>query len=184
MDEMAMTRWKMILPVLLLIGGCLPSRQIGRQCNAELQAKLVGEEEFPPGWNMSKSEKDRLYNSGSIDQCSVYFSVENAGSFQEVYEYTSIGNSARGYEHLREVAFEVNQDHDTKWDVPSNMSIEDIQADEYFVACSDFGDRIGCQLLARYKQFVVLFFSHMATDTMTIESFEQVIYSIDQRMGG
>ena len=179
-----MTRWLLVLTslIVLLLGGCLPSTQTARQCDPEHEAKLAGKQEIPPEWSVSRSEKDHLYDSGSIDQCSVYFTAPNAGAFQEVYEYLSDDDAARGYLNLREVAFDASDSQNSMWTVPSELSIEEIHADEHFIACSQVGDRLGCQFLARYGQLVALFFSHIDDETMTLEDFGLLVASIDQRM--
>ena len=168
---------------LMAIGGCAWPNRARSDCSGKLASLMVISGLLADSWNIASLQRDYLYDSGSIDRCSVFFTFVGGGGYQEVYEYSTRNDAQLGFDRLRTVAFPENPSYDTPWTVDSDLVLDNLSADDFVLACSKSGDRERCQFLARYDTVNLLFFSHLVDNAMSIADFRYVVRKLDGLVG-
>ena len=148
-------------------------------CPEFFHSMFVSIEYFPDGWNIGNPHEEEAHGIGILDSCSIEFLVRNGVAFEDINEYKSIFSAKEDYQKKLVSEYIVREGLDSTWKIPNNININDISADESYLACADIGYVPMCRLLARYGKYIVIFNTHMNSEFMTIDNLEKVIYGLD-----
>ena len=105
-----------------------------------------------------------------------YFPVGFAS--EDIHRYRSIESAANDFPHFRTEQFE--ESTNTIWTTPSDITFSSSIALSYFVACTLDREVEICQLVAQYREFIVLFKAQMVS--LNHKGFEELIRSVDAQM--
>jgi len=165
-----------MLAALLLLRGCsLLSDRPKRDC--PIRELVLDEAPFPQGARADKVYSP-VYRDAPTESAGRTISLEKGFADHDVYRYQSARIAARKFEDEKETRFLPAG----TWTTPDALDYRSPKTDEYYVACGMSGNIYLCEMLARYEEYYVLFFAHMARDTMWYEDFERVVSAIDERM--
>ena len=171
--------------LVTLLYGCVPLLPVDtspQECDPDLQSLLIDDSTFPVNWSRGELRESDEYRFGSIEHCSSSFYTANGFAFQDVHEFQFEDEAIDGYRHLKDIRFSMNPKYDTPWEVPSVPSLNNLFADDYYLACSNRGEISICRILAHYDTVVMNFSTHMSPDFMTYDDLDRIVKAIDQKM--
>jgi hypothetical protein len=132
---------------------------------------------FPANWLAGEPEENDIHSGGAVGHCVVSFYISDSVAFQEIYEYSTEDEAARGYTRLLGIF---------SYKAPDTFpapTFTTSAADEVHLACATMAVGTSmCQFVARYGVYVVHFNSHFGPEIMTYEELEHALQAIDEKM--
>jgi hypothetical protein len=142
---------------------------------------LIELSDMPDGWQIESGPdtlRDHLYG---VEAAKVGFSAkadsQERTAAQRVYRYSNSARAKRVYEKMVLPA-QVGE-------TPLEWTYHSSVADQSHFACYDYEGRRPpvCQWSGRYEEYIVIFQSYLLPEQMSLGDMEQVVSTIDARMG-
>lgn len=157
----------------LVISAC-QSNATEKLAIVDLWHLMITESDIPDGWYILDKSDDPIVHFGEAEAASLiiyYWQDKLTRGGLDIYRHKTIRKAMRQYEIMARAHFEFDPDdpnHYTPIFIPEGFSFTSKFANEWRFGCSGtrivglLDDRISCQYLARYGQYVVYF--RIATD--------------------
>lgn len=171
---------------LLLVVGCISAEPQPSINPSEL---LIGLSDMPADWYaLSGNEPSDNYRQEAGAE--IWFNVNNPKvlhvAAHRVYEYRNERRAEREFDRFLSSEFNSSSIASrTPWLTPAELPYSSLVADQYHFAC-----HIGqinqvvtiCEALGRYKNYIVIFHTHMVSEYMTFDDLESILLTIDDTM--
>lgn len=103
-------------------------------------------------------------------------------AIQDVYPYQSERGAIREFAlYYREPVFSSSSPNE-RWQVPSQFADFESQADDFALGCGLEHNLPMCRMIARYKNYFVLYNSYIYPGEMTYSDLKKVVEDIEKRM--
>ena len=143
---------------------------------------------FPAGWQVSQDGPGKipsapLGGNDSVESIELEFRVYGGGAIESIRRFKNVEDAEAEFIHQKAHIFR-KTDFTTPWEVPSEVVIDKINADQYYFACSQSVGSYwpGCEFIAQYGVYFVDFSTGMYTDYMSYKDLSKIIQAIDDLM--
>jgi hypothetical protein len=136
---------------------------------------MISVKDMPPGWHMLGNPGKSIDTNRPALSSEADFRTENhpnsEGATLSIYQYRTAIIAHRDYEDILKEYVNSGQVDIQNWKFKSKY------ADEYAKSCLAYKniDYPVCTYVARYKEYVFIFFSWLEPGRMTIEQMETVV---------
>jgi hypothetical protein len=171
---------------LLSLTGCISAEPQPSINPSEL---LIDLSDMPADW-YALSGNEPSDNYGQEAGAEIWFNVNNPNvlhvAAHRVYEYRNERRAEREFERLLSDEFNSSSIASrTPWQTPAELPYSSLVADQYHFAChvSQINQVVTiCEALGKYKNYLVIFHTHIVSEYMTYDDLESILLTIDDTM--
>lgn len=109
----------------------------------------------------------------------IFWNKDNGVAMYGIGRYPTINNAIRQYEHLAKE--EDKKESEFEWKIPfSRQPYKSNTADAFMITCIN-QQRISCNMIARYQEYIIRFYS-VIDEEMTYSDFENIVVYLDEQI--
>jgi hypothetical protein len=150
---------------------------------------LIDLSDMPADW-YALSGNEPSDNYGQEAGAEIWFNVNNPKvlhvAAHRVYEYRDERRAEREFERFLSSEFNSSSiTSRTPWQTPAELPYSSLVADQYHFAChvSQINQVVTiCEALGKYKNYLVIFHTHIVSEYMTYDDLESILLTIDDTM--
>lgn len=175
----------------VMIGLLLSACQFAAVPDPPTQELLLPLSQLPSSWELSGVPRPMGAGIGFGDKDDTYISFKLKGdkyiiSDHFVLHYPGVRQAEKGYLDLHRSHFNDNSIAvDAPWQTPTELSYTSSYANQFRMACTInnvAGPKQVCEVMGQYGQYVLIFYSIIRPDTMSLSEFNDVAQFLDEMM--
>lgn len=164
-----------ILPFLILLTSCT-SNSAQNEC--DIKDLLLEKSDFPQGTIVN--DPFSPVDGYPAESAEVSASFHNDGMFQVVARHSSANRAER--EFTETSGYFKEDSFGDSWKTPVEISYESPFAENYHVACGNLSQGYQCRMIGQYDDHYVFFFAYISDSGVTLETFQDILMKLDDRM--
>jgi hypothetical protein len=143
---------------------------------------------MPSDWYVV-SKGDPVDNIRQVDGAAIWFNGNTTQDLivasHRVYRYRNVSRAAKEFE--RQITIEFNSSSvasSSPWQPPTQLPYVSPVADDFYFAChiSAISGKTTCQFMGVYRNYLVIFHTHIVPNYMEYDDLKIILETIDERM--
>lgn len=179
-------KWWLKISMILVI--CLSACWQSPIPNPPTQQLILPIDIFPETWEISgdPTAMGLGIGFGDEDDTVIRFKLKDEKynvAMHYIFFYPSENRARKAYPEgfFNDNSIAVNH----SWQIPEGLSYESSVADQFRIGCTInniAGEKLVCQVAARYGNYTTIFHSTIREDTITLDQFNEIVKYLDEMM--